>query len=171
MHICDIFAIIASYPPKSRLNWGGFAKSRLNKRHLGERTSRPLTWKIQNLLIRGRDAHAPSWRSSPGRGLSPVVSFYNFENRLKPFYAVIAFSLLGPTSDYPRFFSGTPFDRTEPPETPRHRGFRARPDRQNQPFAHSSCCRARRRPSQNCGYFLVHTSRACAHQKTPGEHH
>ena len=39
VHICDIFAIIASYHPKSRLNRGGFAKSRLNKRYLGE-----LTW-------------------------------------------------------------------------------------------------------------------------------
>ena len=102
MHICDIFAIIASYHPKSRLNWGGFAKSRLNKRYLRE-----LTWAgtcPRYFLSRGRDARAPSWRSSPGRGLSPVVTFYNFKNRLKPFYAVIAFSLLGPTSDCPRFF-------------------------------------------------------------------
>ena len=86
MHICDTFAIIASYRPKSGLNRGGFAKSRLNKRYLGERpklgerASRPLRWKIKNLLSRGRDARAPSWRRSPGRGLSPVVSFYNFKN-------------------------------------------------------------------------------------------
>ena len=80
MHICDIFAIIASYRPKSRLNRVGCAKSRLKKRHLRdrpptgsaeasrprirsflhlpcERARRPLSQGAGTLLGRGQSPH------------------------------------------------------------------------------------------------------------------
>ena len=102
VHICNIFAIIASYHPKSRLNRGGFAKTRLNKRHLGE-----LSW--AGTVPSSSQLAALTWAGTVPSSYLPSITSKTLKNILCS-YSVSAIRIqLGTVasagSDCPQFSS------------------------------------------------------------------